>query len=75
LLLSFDNNALLADGGKLTMPVLAVGGDHSFGTGMADDLHFVATNVTGLVIANSCHWLMEEQPAKTIAAIAQFLSS
>ncbi len=26
-----DNQKLLADGGKLTMPVLAIGGDHSYG--------------------------------------------
>ena len=55
------------------MPVLGVGGDKSFGTGMADVLRFVATNVTPVVIANSGHWLMEEQPAATIAAIRAFL--
>ena len=32
--------------GKLTMPVLALGGEKSFGTGEADDLRFVAANVT-----------------------------
>jgi pimeloyl-ACP methyl ester carboxylesterase len=40
---------------------------------MADDLRFVATDVTSAVIANSGHWLMEEQPAATIAAIQAFL--
>jgi pimeloyl-ACP methyl ester carboxylesterase len=69
-----DNKALLAQTGKLTMPVLAVGGDHSFGTAMADELRFVATNVTGSVITNSGHWLMEEQPAATVAAVTNFLS-
>jgi pimeloyl-ACP methyl ester carboxylesterase len=69
-----DNKALLAETGKLTMPVLAVGGDHSFGTAMADELRFVATNVTGSVIPNSGHWLMEEQPAATVAAVTNFLS-
>jgi pimeloyl-ACP methyl ester carboxylesterase len=59
--------------GKLTMPVLAIGADKSFGTAMADDVRFVAAHVTSVVIANSGHWLMEEQPAATIAAIGAFL--
>jgi pimeloyl-ACP methyl ester carboxylesterase len=69
-----DNKAFLTETGKLTMPVLAVGGDHSFGTAMADELRFVATNVTGSVIPNSGHWLMEEQPGATVAAVTNFLS-
>jgi pimeloyl-ACP methyl ester carboxylesterase len=32
-----------------------------------------ATDVTELVIPNSGHWLMEEQPAVTIAAVRAFL--
>ena len=55
------------------MPVLAIGAEKSFGTAMADDLRFVATNVTGAVIPNSGHWLMEEQPIATIATIHDFL--
>jgi pimeloyl-ACP methyl ester carboxylesterase len=67
-----DNKAFAAKG-KLTMPVLAIGADKSFGAAMADDLRFVASDVTSVVIANSGHWLMEEQPAATIAAIVAFL--
>jgi pimeloyl-ACP methyl ester carboxylesterase len=55
------------------MPVLAIGADKSFGTAQADDLRFVATDVTGIVIPDSGHWLMEEQPAATIAAVRAFL--
>jgi len=69
---AIDNKAFAAEG-KLKMPVLAIGGDKSFGTGMAEVLRFVATDVTAAVIANSGHWLMEEQPAATIAAIRAFL--
>jgi pimeloyl-ACP methyl ester carboxylesterase len=69
---AIDNKAFVAKG-KLTMPVLAIGADKSFGTGMADDLRFVATNVTSAVIPNSGHWLMEEQPSATMAAIRSFL--
>jgi pimeloyl-ACP methyl ester carboxylesterase len=70
---AIDNKAFLAQG-KLTIPVLAIGADKSFGTAMADDIRFVATHVTGLVIANSGHWLMEEQPAATMAGIRGFLA-
>jgi pimeloyl-ACP methyl ester carboxylesterase len=69
---AIDNKELVAKG-KLTMPVLAIGAEKSFGTAMADDLRFVADNVTGVVIAASGHWLIEEQPAATIAAIRAFL--
>jgi pimeloyl-ACP methyl ester carboxylesterase len=69
---AIDNKAFVAKG-KLTMPVLAIGADKSFGTAQADDLRFVATDVTGLVIPDSGHWLMEEQPAATIAAVRAFL--
>jgi pimeloyl-ACP methyl ester carboxylesterase len=69
---AIDNKAF-ADRGKLTMPVLAIGADKSFGSAMADDLRFVATDVTSVVIANSGHWLMEEQPTATVAAIRAFL--
>jgi pimeloyl-ACP methyl ester carboxylesterase len=68
-----DNKGFAAKG-KLTMPVLAIGADKSFGTAQADVLRFVASDVTGQVIANSGHWLMEEQPAATMAAIAAFLT-
>jgi pimeloyl-ACP methyl ester carboxylesterase len=69
---AIDNKAFAATA-KLTMPVLAIGADKSFGTGMADVLRFVADDVTAHVVANSGHWLMEEQPAATIGAIRAFL--
>ena len=67
-----DNQAFLAEG-KLTMPVLAIGGEKSFGQGFANEIQFAATNVRGLSIANSGHWLMEEQPEATMNAITGFL--
>jgi pimeloyl-ACP methyl ester carboxylesterase len=67
-----DNKALAAKG-KLNMPVLALGGDHSFGTQMADIMRLVANHVTGGVITNSGHWVMEEQPKQATAAIVQFI--
>jgi pimeloyl-ACP methyl ester carboxylesterase len=70
---ALDNQAMLAAGGKLKMPVLALGGDHSFGMGMADVLRFAATDVTSGVIPNSGHWIMDENPEATIALVTAFL--
>jgi pimeloyl-ACP methyl ester carboxylesterase len=67
-----DNKAFAAKG-KLSMPILALGADHSFGTQMADIMRLVATDVTVGVIANSGHWVMEEQPRQTSAAIVGFI--
>jgi pimeloyl-ACP methyl ester carboxylesterase len=70
---AIDNRAMLAADGKLEMPVLALGGDHSFGTGMADVLRFAASDVTGGVIPDSGHWIMDENPDATIAFVTGFL--
>ncbi|MBF9232415.1 alpha/beta fold hydrolase [Microvirga alba] len=67
-----DNKAFVANA-KLTMPVLAIGGEKSFGPTMAVVMRAAATDVTEKVIPNAGHWLMEEQPAATIAAIRAFL--
>jgi pimeloyl-ACP methyl ester carboxylesterase len=68
-----DDQAMLASGGKLPMPVLALGGDHSFGTAQADVLRFAASNVTGGIIPNSGHWIMDENPDATIRFVTEFL--
>jgi pimeloyl-ACP methyl ester carboxylesterase len=69
-----DNRAFLAEG-KLTMPVLAIGGDHSFGPTMAVVMRFTASNVQEAVIKDSGHWLMEEQPDATVATVRAFLDA
>ena len=69
---AIDNKAFLANG-PLTTPVLAVGGEKSFGPTMAVVARAAATNVQGVVIARSGHWVMEENPTDTVAAVADFL--
>jgi pimeloyl-ACP methyl ester carboxylesterase len=69
---AIDNQALLAKG-KLTMPVLAIGGDHSYGAHLATEVSFAATDVRAGVIANSGHWIMEEQPEQAIRILVPFL--
>lgn len=68
------DNAALAARGKLTMPVLAVGGERSFGGTMAAIMRTVATDVHEVVVPGSGHWLMEEQPRATVTAVSSFLA-
>jgi len=58
---------------KLTMPVLAIGAAKAFGANVAIIMRNAADNVTEVLIANSGHWLMDEQPTATIAAVRNFL--
>ena len=68
-----DDRAFLAKNGKLGMPVLAIGGNKSFGLTMAAVAREAFSNVQAVSIPDSGHWLMEEQPAATVAAIRAFL--
>lgn len=70
-----DNRAWQAAGGKLTMPILGIGGAKSFGPVMATVMRAAGTNVTEAVVPNAGHWLMEEQPAATTAVIHAFLDA
>jgi len=69
---AIDNQKFLA-AGKLKMPVLAIGGEKSFGIGFANEIGFAADDVRALSIANSGHWLMEEQPQEVMSAIMGFI--
>ena len=67
-----DNRAYLAKG-MLPMPVLAVGGAASLGATMAVVMRAAAASVQEVVIPRAGHWLMEESPAATVAAVTEFL--
>jgi pimeloyl-ACP methyl ester carboxylesterase len=69
---AIDNQTLVGKG-KLKLPVLAIGGDHSYGDHLATEIGFAAANVRAAVIGNSGHWIMEEQPQQAIAFIVAFL--
>jgi pimeloyl-ACP methyl ester carboxylesterase len=66
-----DNKASSAT--KLTMPVLAIGGEKSFGANEAIVMRNAADHVTELVVPGAGHWLMEEAPDTTIAAVRDFI--
>lgn len=68
-----DNQAFLAEGGKLKMPVFAVGGGKSFGPMMATVMRAAADDVEEGIVPDSGHWIMEENPAATIKLVRAFL--
>ncbi|MFZ0205740.1 MAG: alpha/beta hydrolase [Roseiarcus sp.] len=70
---AIDNKAFVANG-KLGMPVLAVGGEKSFGPMMATVMRAAANNVTEAIVPSSGHWVMEENPTATIRLTTDFLA-
>jgi pimeloyl-ACP methyl ester carboxylesterase len=58
---------------KLPMPVLSIGGEKANGEVLGQQVKRVSSNATAVVIKNSGHWLMEEQPQETMAALLKFL--
>jgi pimeloyl-ACP methyl ester carboxylesterase len=67
-----DNRGFVA-AGKLTIPVLALGGEKSFGLTMAEVMRFAAADVQGDIVPDSGHWIMEENPTATIRLVRDFL--
>jgi pimeloyl-ACP methyl ester carboxylesterase len=58
---------------KLTMPILALGAEKSFGDQQAAIIRDVGINVEGGIITGSGHWIMEEQPDQTVMKVRAFL--
>jgi pimeloyl-ACP methyl ester carboxylesterase len=70
-----DDQELIATRGKLGMPILALGGEKSFGPMMATVMRAAATNVTEGIVPHSGHWIMEENPTATVSSVRAFLSA
>jgi pimeloyl-ACP methyl ester carboxylesterase len=64
--------ALLAQT-KLAMPVLAIGGEKANGEALAGQAKLVASDVTAVVLKNTGHWVLEENPKETTDALMRFL--
>jgi pimeloyl-ACP methyl ester carboxylesterase len=58
---------------KLTMPVLAIGGEKANGEVLGQQMKLVATDATMIVLKNCGHWVLEEQPKETTDALMKFL--
>lgn len=57
---------------RLTMPVLVIAGDNSMGDLLEVQVKMVADNVTALKLGDTGHWVVEERPAETEAALKKF---
>jgi pimeloyl-ACP methyl ester carboxylesterase len=58
---------------RLTLPVLAVGGEAAFGHYPARFMRAVADDVREVVLPDTGHWLMEERPDVVVPMIVNFL--
>ena len=58
---------------KLTIPVLAIGGEKANGVVLGEQMKLVATNATMVVLKDTGHWVMEERPKETTEALLKFL--
>jgi pimeloyl-ACP methyl ester carboxylesterase len=69
-----DNRAALTRNGKLTVPVLAVGGATSTSGPLVEEMmREVAETVTAVRVPRSAHWVAEENPTAFTAALLEFL--
>jgi pimeloyl-ACP methyl ester carboxylesterase len=69
---AIDNREFLARS-RLKMPILAVGGEKSFGATMAIVMRAAGDDVTEGIVPASGHWIMEENPRATIGLVRDFL--
>ena len=67
-----QNKEFLAQG-KLKMPILAIGGQRSFGSLIPDQWREYAVNVQGRVVKNTGHFVPEERPKELTAMLQSFL--
>jgi pimeloyl-ACP methyl ester carboxylesterase len=58
----------------LPMPMLVMTGEKASGDFLIQQARLVATNVEGVVVRNSGHWLMEEAPDQVIPKLVEFLN-
>ena len=57
---------------KLTMPMLVLGGEKSGGDFLITQGKMVATNVEGVLVIGSGHWLIDEAPGQVIPKLVEF---
>src|SRR5690349_23020613 len=59
---------------RLTLPVLAIGGEQSAGEGPGNTMKLVADDVQTMVLAGSGHWVAEQATEELLAALTAFLA-
>jgi pimeloyl-ACP methyl ester carboxylesterase len=68
-----DNRKFAAS--KLPMPVLTIEGDKAMGGALEIQAKMAASNVTSIMFPDTGHWLIEQRPAETKAALKKFLDN
>ena len=58
---------------KLSMPALAIGGDKANGELLGQQMRVAASDATVVVLKNTGHWVLEENPQGTTGALMNFL--
>jgi pimeloyl-ACP methyl ester carboxylesterase len=58
---------------RLAIPVLSIGGEKANGDALGAQVKLIASDVTVVVLKNAGHWILEERPDETIAALVRFL--
>jgi pimeloyl-ACP methyl ester carboxylesterase len=58
----------------LTMPMLVLSGEKAGAKLLIDQSKIVDTNVEGVIVTGSGHWLMEEAPDKVIPLLVKSLN-
>jgi pimeloyl-ACP methyl ester carboxylesterase len=59
---------------KLTMPMLVLTGEKASGDFLIEQARLVDSDVKGVVIKGSGHWLMEEAPKQVIPQLVRFIN-
>ena len=58
---------------RLAIPVLAIGGAKANGAALGAQAKLAATDVKVVILDDAGHWILEEKPRETIAALTDFL--
>ena len=58
----------------LTMPMLVLSGEKASGETLVSQARLAATNVEGVIVKGSGHWLMEEAPKQVVPKLVTFLN-
>ena len=59
---------------RLTLPVLAIGGEQSSGEGVGNTMKLAADDVQTMVLPGCGHWVAEQAPEELLAALTAFLA-
>lgn len=68
------NQSWVSGGGKLSMPVAAIGGAQSLGDGLGRSLEPVVTDLRTVVVEAAGHFVAEEQPGVFVDHVLSFLA-